>query len=80
MKLVDQTLKENGKWSISRLIIFFTFWSNIFFAGWCVWKTAVFVDLPTNWLALIVTMYGINRGTNAYVKGKEVAIDKPIQP
>jgi hypothetical protein len=59
MKLIDDTLKENGAWSIARLMIFFTFWSNIIYAGWCVWKTAVFVDLPTNWLGLIVVLYGM---------------------
>jgi hypothetical protein len=71
MKIIDQTLKEKGKWSISRLIIFFTFWSNIIFAFWIVWKTSVFVDLPVNWLALIVGMYATNRTAESYVAGKE---------
>ena len=67
MKLIDDTLKEDGKWSKSALMIFFTFWCNLVYAGWCVWKTAVFVDLPTNWLALIVFLYGLNRGIGAAV-------------
>jgi hypothetical protein len=71
MKIINDTLKEKGKWSISRLIIFFTFWSNIVFAFWIVWKTSVFVDLPVNWLALIVGMYATSRTTEAYIKGKE---------
>lgn len=60
MKIVDDTLKQDGKWSISRLMIFFTFWANLVYAGWCVWKTAVFVDLPTNWMGFMSILYGIN--------------------
>jgi hypothetical protein len=72
MKVIDDTLKENGKWSKSALMIFVTFWANIVYAGWCVWKTTVFVDLPTNWLGLIAFLYGMNKGINAVLMSKSI--------
>jgi hypothetical protein len=69
-QVIYDTLMEDSKWSIARLMIFFTFWSNILYAGWCVYKTAVFVDLPTNWLALIGILYGMIRGATAFVNSK----------
>ena len=70
VKIIKDTLWENGAWSISRLMIFFTFWSNIVYAGWCVYQTAVFVDLPTNWLGLIVVLYGMNKTATTMVAMK----------
>lgn len=65
MKLIDDTLKENGKWSRSSLMILFTFWSNVIFVAFEVHKTGKFPDLPQNWLALMIFLYGINKGATA---------------
>jgi hypothetical protein len=73
MNFIGQTLKENDKWSMSRIIVALTFLVNVIYSGWCVWKNAVFVDLPTNWLALMTGMYLINRGA-AVVDAKTAAI------
>lgn len=69
MSIIYDTLKEKGKWSKSALMIFFTFWSNLVFAGYETYKAGVYPDLKTNWLGLIVFLYGINKGAKvAYAK------------
>ena len=74
MTIITDTLKENGKWSMSRLMVFFTFWANLVYAGWCVWKTAVFVDLPTNWLGFMTIMFGITKGADYATKKVEKGV------
>lgn len=64
-KIIDDTLKEKGRWSRSSLMIFFTFWSNLVFVGLETIKSGKYPDLPSNWLALIVFLYGINKGATA---------------
>ena len=61
MKIIDDTLKSRGKWSVGRLTMLATFIGNLAFAAWSVYKTGAMPDLPPNWLILISTMYGLNK-------------------
>lgn len=68
MKIITDTLKEKGRWSRSSLMMFFTFWSNIIFAGYETVCAKRFPDLPANWLALILFLYGMNKGAAVAAK------------
>lgn len=61
MKIIDDTLKSRGKWSTGRLTMMIAFLGNLLFAGYSTYRTGLLPDLPTNWLALIGLMYGINK-------------------
>ncbi len=73
MKLIDDTLKSRGKWSVGRLTMFAAFAANVLYAGYATYKTGVLPDLPTNWLALIGIMYGINKAGQCSMTSKEQA-------
>lgn len=63
MKIIDDTLKERSKWSVGRLTMAAAFVANVVYAGYATYKSGALPDLPTNWLALIVGMYGVNKTT-----------------
>ena len=71
MKIIDDTLKSRGKWSVGRLTLLVTFFANVAYAGYATYKTGNLPDIPTNWLALIGLMYGINKAGQCNMAGKE---------
>lgn len=72
-EVINDTLKENGYWSMGRLTILVCFVCNLGFAAYVAWKTNLMPDLPPNWLILICTLWGINKTATAYIATKGVA-------
>lgn len=71
MRLVNDTLKERGKWSMGRLSILAILAFNISVSGYLTYTTKAISDIPVNWLGLIVTIWGINKAstTTTDIKG-----------
>lgn len=61
-KLINDTLKERGRWSQTKLIVFFSFWAYLFFTYYCFKYNVkikpdmplVVPDIPVGWLTLIL--------------------------
>ena len=70
MKIIDDTLKSRGKWSAGKLTMVVAFLANVAYAGFSTYKSGTLPDLPTNWLALIVGMYGVNKAGQVTMTGK----------
>jgi hypothetical protein len=71
MKLIDDTLKSRGKWSVGRLTMFISFVYCIISSACVAYKTGQQIDIPTNWFALIGLLYGINKtGQVAIERGR----------
>ena len=61
MKLIDDTLKTRGKWSVGRLTMLVSFIYVILSCSCSTIKSGTTCDVPTNWVLLIGMMYGINK-------------------
>ena len=63
MKLLDMFKDDVTKqWSLSRVSAFMVVVFNIAYCGYTVWVGDTFPDLGNNWLVLVLTLYGLNKG------------------
>lgn len=54
MKIINDTLKERGRWSQTKLMVFFSFWACLFHFLYSVITNGTVVDIPSGWLTLIL--------------------------
>lgn len=67
MKIVNDTLKSRGKWSTGKIVMWIAFITNVICAAVSTWKNGTLPDLPANWMALIIGMYGVNKSGQIYM-------------
>lgn len=72
MKLVNFIKDDNGKPSISRVLIFLMVVSYECFSWVIVLKTNTIPDIPVQMVGLILALYGINKFSKNENSGEEV--------
>jgi hypothetical protein len=77
---VTDTLQDKGRWSQTKLIICFSFWANVFYCGYSLYKFPNAIpDIPYGWLTLVLGGTIIKQAavTTENVKGVTPNVDSP---
>jgi len=75
MKIVNDTLKERGKWSMGRLSMLLILVSNVACSMYLTYTTNQLSDIPVNWAGTLLALWGINKTSTTMTDIKGVTND-----